>query len=350
MFIELAGIDQELTQSEAWVKDSGKCEFPILTSSLRIEANLGKGINMNENKKRYIGATAIILAAIMWRFDGVVLTPRLFSLNVGFVVFMLHLVPFVLMNTFLFKEYKKIKTFTKTDFFTLLAIAFFGGALGTLAIVKALFLVNFQHLSVVVLLQKLQPIFAIILAAIFLKEKIEKKFAFWAIVAVAASYFLTFGLHLPHLQEDADLIQAAIWALIAAFSFGSATVFGKKALNKFPYYTTNFFRFGFTSVIMLIYVLLTGAIVEFQNLTTTNLIYFLIIAVTTGSGAIFLFYFGLNKVKAMVSTICELFFPISAILFDYIINKHILSPVQWISAVIMILAVVEISFKRKIVR
>jgi len=214
---------------------------------------------MTDNKKRYIGATAIIIAAIMWGFDGVVLTPRLFSLNVGFVVFMLHLVPFVLMNTFLFKEYKKLKTFTRSDLFTLFAIAFFGGALGTLAIVKALFLVNFQHLSVVVLLQKLQPIFAIILAAIFLKEKIEKRFILWAIIAVAASYTLTFGFHLPHTIENPKLIEAALWAVLAAFSFGSATVFGKKALNRFPYYTTNFFRFGFTTIIMLIYVILTGA-------------------------------------------------------------------------------------------
>jgi drug/metabolite transporter (DMT)-like permease len=305
---------------------------------------------MTENKERYIGATAIIIAAIMWGFDGVVLTPRLFSLDVGFVVFMLHLVPFLLMNIFLFKEYKKLKTFTRSDILTFFAIAFFGGALGTMAIVKALFLVNFQHLSVVVLLQKLQPIFAIILAAIFLKEKIEKRFIFWAVIAVFASYTLAFGFHLPHKIDNPNLIQASLWAVLAAFSFGSATVFGKKALNKFPYYTTNFFRFGFTSLLMLIYVLITGSISSFQNLTTTHMTYFLIIAVTTGSGAIFLFYYGLNKVKAMVSTICELFFPISAILFDYLINKHILSPVQWISAIIMILAIVEISYKRKKVR
>ena len=305
---------------------------------------------MEESKKIYIGATAIIIAAILWGFDGVVLTPRLFNLNVGFVVFMFHLVPFVLMNTFLFREYRRLKEFTKSDLFVLISIAFFGGALGTLAIVKALFLVNFQHLSVVVLLQKLQPIFAIILAGIFLKEKIKKNFVFWAILAIVASYSLTFGFHLPHMGKDANLIQAALWALVAAFSFGSATVFGKKALSRFPYYTTNFFRFGFTTLLMLIYVLITNKLGEFQNVTSTNWLFFLIIAVTTGSGAIFLFYFGLNKVKAMVSTICELFFPISAIFFDYFINGHSLSMVQWVSAIIMITAIVEISYKRKKVR
>jgi len=132
----------------------------------------------------------------MWGFDGVVLTPRLYKLNVGFVVFMLHLIPFVLMNIFLFKQYKWLKKFSANDLIILFLIAFFGGALGTLSIVKALFLVQFQHLSVVVLLQKLQPIFAVSLAAFILKEKITKKFALWAAVAVIASYFLTFGLHL----------------------------------------------------------------------------------------------------------------------------------------------------------
>src|SRR6056297_260164 len=156
------------------------------------------------NKERYIGATAIIIAAILWGLDGVVLTPRLYNLDVGFVVFMLHLVPFAIMNLFLFKQYKYLKVFSKQDFILFLAIAFFGGALGTMAIVRALFLVNFQHLSIVVLLQKLQPIFAIILAAIFLKEQVRKRFYFWASLAIIASYFLTFGFRLPHLSSDAS--------------------------------------------------------------------------------------------------------------------------------------------------
>lgn len=302
------------------------------------------------NRDKYIGATAIIIAAILWGFDGVVLTPRLFSLDVGFVVFLLHFVPFIIMNLFLFKQYKYLKKFNKRDFLIFLGIAFFGGALGTLAIVKALFLVHFEHLSIVVLLQKLQPVFAITLAALFLKEKIGKRFYFWAIIAIFASYFLTFGFNLPHLNTDAELIQASIWAIIAAFSFGSATVLGKMAVSKYPYYTTNFFRFGFTSVMMFIFVLLNNKLGEVVNVTPFHWMIFVIIALTTGSGAIFLFYFGLNKVKAIVSTICELFFPISAIFFDYIINDKVLSPIQLISAAIMIFAIVEISYKRKKIR
>ncbi len=286
----------------------------------------------------------------MWGFDGVVLTPRLYNLNVGFVVFMLHLVPFVIMNLFLFKQYKWLGKFSGSDLLLLLLIAIFGGALGTLAIVKALFLVNFQHLSVVVLLQKLQPIFAIILAAIILKEKITRNFIFWALIAILASYFLTFGISLPHSNENPQLIQAALWAILAAFSFGSSTVLSKKILQKYSFYTVNFYRFGFTAFILFIYILVVGKISEFNNITTVNWLFFLIIALTTGSGALFLYYYGLNKVKATVSTICELFFPVSAIIFDYFINGHVLSTVQWLSAMVMIFAILKISLNKKIGR
>ncbi len=301
-------------------------------------------------KDKYIGASAIIFAAILWGFDGVVLTPRLFNLDVGFVVFMLHFVPFVLMNFVLFKEYRHLKEFTFQDIIIFALIALFGGALGTLAIVKALFLVHFQHLSIVVLLQKLQPIFAISLSAIFLKEKIGKNFYFWAIIAIISSYFLTFGLHSPHFSKDPNLIKAAIWAVIAAFSFGSATVLGKKALMKFSFFTTNFYRFALTSLIMFIYVLITNKFSEFQHITPLNWFLFFLIAFTTGSGAIFLYYFGLNKVKAIVSTICELLFPISAVFFDYIINHKSLTSIQIVSALIMIIAVIEISYRKPAIR
>jgi drug/metabolite transporter (DMT)-like permease len=61
------------------------------------------------------------------------------------------------------------------------------------AMVKALFLVHFQKLTIVVLLQKLQPVFAITLATFLLKEKLRPGFFIWATIAIVDGYFLTFG-------------------------------------------------------------------------------------------------------------------------------------------------------------
>jgi len=287
-----------------------------------------------------IGSFSIGIAAIMWGLDGVALTPQLYNLNVSFVVFVLHIIPFLLMNLFLFRQFKNLSVFSLKDFSILFAIALTGGSLGTLAIVKALFLVNFQDLSVVVLLQKLQPVFAVILAAVFLKERMSKYFALWASLAIFAGYTLTFGFHLPDFQTGSQTAYAAGFALLAAISFGSSTVFSKMMLIKYNFKTVTYFRYGFTSLIMFIWVISRGLIPTFGQITPTNWLFFIIIALTTGSGAIFLYYYGLTRVTALVSIIVELLFPISAIGFDYLINGTQLSLMQWISAVIMVLSII----------
>lgn len=303
-----------------------------------------RGFSMNKQGNQILrGTIAISISAIMWGFDGVVLTPRLFNLDVLYVVFILHFIPFLLMNIFLFNQYKQLKTFVKQDYITFFLIAFFGGALGTYAIVKALFFVNFQQLSVVVLLQKLQPIFAILLARILLKEQIHKNFAIWAGIAIIASYFLTFGFNLPSISTENNTIYAALFALLAAFSFGSSTVFSKKILLNHNFITATFYRYGFTTLIMLVIVLVSGHINDFKLTTSENWLYFIIIGLTTGSGAIFIYYYGLRRVKAIIATISELLFPISAILFDYFINDSVLSVVQLFSAAIMVFAIIKLN-------
>jgi len=298
---------------------------------------------MKDKKYKIIGVVAVSLAAALWGLDGIVLTPRLYNLDVSFVVFMLHLIPFSIMNLFLYKEYRHLKKFCTLDYIILILIAFFGGALGTMAIVKALFLVNFKHLSIVVLLQKLQPVFAITLAAIFLKEKLKKQFLIWAGIAIIASYFLIFGLNLPDFDTDSNTIYAAMFSLLAAFSFGSSTVLSKKILSKYSFQTGTFFRYGFTTLIMLSLIISTGRYDQFTLITNENWIFFILIGLTTGSGAIFLYYYGLIRIRAIMATICELFFPISAILFDYLINGRALTIVQWIGTIVMIFAIIKLT-------
>jgi drug/metabolite transporter (DMT)-like permease len=299
----------------------------------------------NKRRAAISGAIAICFAAAMWGVDGILLTPNLYNLDVGYVVFMLHLIPFTIMNIFLFREYRHVKQFTKADVGILLLVALFGGAIGTLSIVKALFLVEFKKLSIVVLLQKTQPIFAIALAAIMLGERPRKGFFIWALLAIIAGYFLTFGFRLPDVETNRQTIYASLFALLAAASFGSATVFGKKILNRYSFHTATFYRYGFTTLLMLIFVLLTSRYDQVGLTSTRNWLIFFVIAFTTGSGAIFLYYYGLRNVRAMVATICELCFPLTAILLDYLINKQQLSAVQWISALTLMFAIIMLNLK-----
>jgi len=300
---------------------------------------------MTDRKKTIIGASAISFAAILWGLDGTILTPRLHGIDITIVVFIFHFLPFLIMNLFFFKEYKKIKTFSKSDLFFLLLLSLFGGAIGTMSIVKALFLVGFKKLTIVVLLQKLQPIFGIFLAHYLLKEQIGKQYVLWASIAIIAGYFLTFGGKTPIIGSDTTTIQAALYAVLAAFSFGSSTVFGKKVLQNHDFYTVTFFRYGTTSLIMFLFVLSSSTLSQLQYINSYQWIIFFIIAFTTGSGAVFIYYYGLRKVKAIVSTICELLFPLSAIVFDYIFNDYRLSLFQWCCALIMLASIIQLNRK-----
>jgi drug/metabolite transporter (DMT)-like permease len=293
------------------------------------------------------GALLVSLAAVLWGFDGIVLTPNLFKLDVAYVVFMLHLLPFLGM-TLLFgrEEIKNIISLPKSDLIYYFLIAVFGGSLGTIAIVKALFLVNFQHLTVVTLLQKLQPVFAIILARIILGEQLKKSFIFWGIVALIGGYFLTFEFTLPSLEGGANLLQACGYAILAAFSFGSSTVFGKRILNNSSFRTAVYARYLFTTLVMSIFVIFGNKLVWIGKTTPFQWLIFIIIGLTSGSGAIYIYYKGLRSIKANIATICELCFPLSSIIFDFIFNGHLLSPIQVASAGMMIFAILKITKKQ----
>lgn len=301
-----------------------------------------------QQNTKLIGALAVALSAMLWGVDGILLTPQLYNLNTAFVVFVIHLFPFLLMNVFFFREYSQLRTMSKTDLIYFILIALFGGALGTLAIVKSLFLMHFNSLSVIVLLQKLQPVFAVILARIILKEHIKRHFVLWASIALIAGYFMTFGWALPDFTtEGVTTVYAALLSLLAAFSFGSSTVFSKKILGNYSFVSSTFFRYGFTTLIMLLIVLFSGHIGDFSQITPRNWLFIALIGLTTGSGAIFLYYYGLRHVKASLSTFLELMYPITAVILDYFVNKTVYSPVQWIAISVMLFAIVMLNVEKE---
>ena len=298
-------------------------------------------------KKETMGAILVCLAATLWGFDSIVLTPRLFKLSVPYVVFMLHLLPFIGMTLIFGKnEIKNVKKLDKRDLMFFFLVALFGGSLGTLSIVKALFLVNFHHLTVVTLLQKLQPVFAIILARMILKEREGKGFLFWAVMGLIGGYLLTFQFNMPPMVYNGNMLLACLYALLSAFSFGSATVFGKRILKNASFRTALYLRYGLTTFIMFFIASFSGNLGYISHTTPIQWIIFIVIGLTSGSGAILLYYRGLRYIKANVATMCELCFPVSSILFDYIFNRNVLSMIQILSAVLMLYSIYKITQNR----
>ncbi len=288
----------------------------------------------------------VVVAASMWGVDGIVLRPALYGLSVPLVVFIESTIVAILLSPYFIKHTPSLKTLQKKDWLAFFLVALLGGAIGTMAITKALFYVNFVNLSVVILLQKLQPVFAITLAAIFLKEKLPAQFFLWAGFAVIGAYFMTFGTNLPDFSTGDKTTIAALFALIAALSFGSSTVLSKRALRNVSFEMGTYLRFAFSSIIMFFITGTTGDIASISDISTKQIIIFLIIAFTTGGVAIFLYYYGLKRISASVAAICELAFPLTAVLLEYFLRGNILDTVQWIGAGVLLISILKVSLNQ----
>lgn len=291
------------------------------------------------DKNVLIGAGAIVIAALLWSLDGVFIRPKLYALDAGLVVLVVDFLAFVLMSPFMILSWRKIKALGRRDWLAIAWVCFFGEALGTLMITQAFFAAIGGQVTfaTVVLLQKLQPVFALLLARIILGEKLSRRFYYWAGAAVVAAYFLAFGKSGLDLH-GIDLFNSAAWfAFVAAFAFGSSTVFGKRIVNHLNFQATTALRFGIGAALMLIYELAARHGIDLASISPPQWRLLAIIILITGGASMFIYYFGLKKVTASVSTICELAWPLSAVAFDYFLNGNTLNIIQWVAALVILI-------------
>lgn len=295
--------------------------------------------------KKY-ASFSIIIAAGLWGVDGIFLRPQLYDLKVPLVVFLESFMILIILSPLIIKRMRGIKELKLKDWLAFAGVALFGGAIGTMAITKAFFYVNYINLSIVVLIQKLQPVFAIILASLLLKERPPKVFFIWSGLSILGAYIMTFGFSFPNLKTDQKLLEAAAYALIATFSFAASTVLGKRALRNINFEIGTYLRFVLMSILMF---LIVAGLNQFQflaDIKAEQWMVLLVIALSTGGAASFLYYYGLKIVTASVSTICELAFPLTAIILEYFLHGHFMSNIQWIGVLLLFISIIKVSALR----
>src|SRR3989344_3432062 len=106
--------------------------------------------------KDYTGPVFIILAAFLWAFDGLI-RQHLYTLPPITIIFFEHLIGLIILSPFIWK-YVRATRLTPREWRLVVLIAVLSGLFGTLWFTTALGKVHFITISVVFLLQKLQPI------------------------------------------------------------------------------------------------------------------------------------------------------------------------------------------------
>lgn len=283
-------------------------------------------------KNRLIGGLLVAGAAVLWSLDGVFWRPQLYALDVLVVVFIEHLFGFILLSPFIIIFWRELRQISRKDCLALLWVSLFGGLIGTYAITQAFFtaFAGGASIAAVIIVQKLQPVFALLLSRLLLKERLAKNFYLWAGLAVLASYALIVdnNFSLSALKNLSFGQNAGLMALIAAFAFGSSTVLGKRLVNHLNYRVSAALRLGLTALLSLFLILMLGKADLAGQINGPQWQLFIIIAIMTAAVATTLYYRGLKQISASLATLLELFWPLSAIILDFVLNGNLLSPVQ----------------------
>jgi drug/metabolite transporter (DMT)-like permease len=268
-------------------------------------------------------AALIVFAAMLWGTDALWRTELLKTLPAPAIVFWEHVILVSATGWLLWRGRRSLARLGPADW---LAVAVVG--VGASAVATILFTEAFRSASptTVLLLQKAQPLVAIALAALLLREPLPTHF--WPLLPVAllGTYLITFGDTGPlaSLASMGDRPLGAALALGAAALWGAGTVFGRMLLQKVTYPVMTSLRFAAALPALAVIVLVTGWAVPGPGALPP----LLAVAFIPGAAGLFLYYRGLHQTPASVATLCELSFPITAIILNAVVLGTPITPNQ----------------------
>jgi drug/metabolite transporter (DMT)-like permease len=187
----------------------------------------------------------------------------------------------------------------------------------------------------------------ILLATLFLKERINFRFIKWAALALAAGIILSFpDLDFTFLRGDFDPRSRGVaLALGAAAIWAASTVAGKSLLHGISPAQVTGWRYLFGLLALMLYMAIAGPALPWDALIGDRIALrsVLIMATIPGLLGMFLYYQGLSRTRATVATLAELIFPVTSILLNAVWLERPLSPVQLGAALVLLASVTRIS-------
>jgi drug/metabolite transporter, DME family len=272
--------------------------------------------------RRSLGIALVALAAALWGLDQWIRGPLSATTTAATIVFGEHLVLVALTLPFALGALVAVLRLGWRHVLAAIAIGAGASALATILFTQALF----AHHDFVtpVVLQKIQPVFAVIGAVIVLRERPRRRYAAYFAVALAGTWLM--GVPHPFHPEAHGLV-TMLYALGAALLWGLGTVFGRYLARdmRFEHVAALRFLFGLPASAIALLVLGAPAFASWHDSY-----WIAVLALVTGLVAMFLYYYGLRSTPAVAATIAELAFPVTAILVGYFKFGQTLSGSQWI--------------------
>lgn len=297
------------------------------------------------------GPALVFIAAALWATDAPFRTHLTQEFASNFIVLAEHAVSCLIAIPILLYNWAQLKHISVREWAAILFIGICGSALAAVAFTESFHYVN---PSVSIVLQKVQPLIAIALAAWLLNEALHKNFWLWTAVALFGAYLVSFPNLVPQLYPgevfNPNLIGTSL-ALLAALLWGASTVFGKYVLRTAAFQTLTSLRFVIGLIFLALLNAAQGTFPETSSITNTDILFIVIVAVTSGVFSLFLYYYGLQFTRASIATIAELGFPLAAVFVNaYFIPGNQAAGTyfglfagQWLGTILLLAAMLMLS-------
>ncbi|OZM70189.1 EamA family transporter [Amycolatopsis antarctica] len=281
------------------------------------------------------------VAAAMWGTDGLLRVPLADALPAATVVFWEHLLVVVVLLPWLPSAVRALRRCGPREWVAVLVI---GG--GASALATALFTAAFATGDPVtpLVLQQLQPLFALLAAFFLLGERLRAGYALFALPALAGAWLLAFR---NPLQIELSAARAALLAVGAAALWAAGTVLGRLVSAKLPARDVTVLRFGIGLPVAAGIVTVQGGAFAVGWANAPGLA---LLAFVPGLLALSLYYLGLRSTPAARATLAELAFPVTAALLGVTFLDATLSVTQWIGLLVVVTAVTALSWHEKVRR
>lgn len=270
----------------------------------------------------------VAVAAMLWGTDALFRAPVLAHLAKDNLlrsvqlVFLEHLILTICVAPILWLARREIRSLTAKQWRAIVAIGVGASGLATI-----LFTISFSygHFIETLILQKTQPLIAILLANLWLRERLPSRTWLWVPIALVGAYFIAIPNPLDPRAAWVDFhVQTAIFALGAAAIWGAGTVLGRYALADVRFTTLTGLRFTTALPALFVLLLAIGGLPAFGYYQLTDTPLYLGIALIPGLFPMLLYYRGLASTPASLATIAELAFPITGV----IVNLLFVTPPQ----------------------
>ncbi|MFC3520514.1 DMT family transporter [Streptomonospora nanhaiensis] len=280
---------------------------------------------------------AVALAAAMWGTSALMREPLARELPAATIVVYEHAVIAVLLLPWIVPA---VRALAKAGPVVAASVVVIGA--GSSALATTLFTMAFAAGDPITpqVLQKLQPVFAILLALALLGERLAPRFALFAVPALVGAWFLAFPD--PFAVSVSDARGAAL-AVGAALLWAAGTVLGRLAGARLSFMHVTALRFAIGLPAALVIALASGSSLAMEAGQVPGIV---LLALIPGLAALTLYYWGLRRTAASRATLGELAFPLVSALVGVALLDAQLTWGQWAGGAVVLAAVTALALDR----